>query len=261
MTSPDLDPRKAFGAAIARWLANNSWPQRIAEDWCKAAGNDVPGPWASQMSQVIHCRLDPRTVFFEALGKFNKAVHARDFSNVEHDERLWNKLRHIEREEIEKGRIVATQAFCLNNNVPCTATDFFSMFVGELEIPEAMRASRFTEADFIRVLYLCNQSIERISLETMMTKTEILSYLDERVFTTYGEFGELLKRLALELEKPSVEAIIRFVQSGEMDPTKGCPVLTALEELLRLKSSKPEVLGQVQTAKTEANELLLELVA
>jgi hypothetical protein len=248
--------RKGFGTAIARWLTENTWPQRICEDWSKAANNNVPGPWASQISQVIHCRLDPRTVFFTSLGTFNKRVHEGDFSDCRHDTRLYNKLRHIEREELENGRIVPTKAFTLDSGLPCNASDFFSIYIGELSVPEKYRLSKFGEEEINRMFTIVNEQIEQACLLTFRPKAEIYEAMNAEVWERNGEFGEFQKRLALGLEKPDADKLIRLAKTGAFDPQEGCPVLSFLREMLVESKADEKQLSNADAARAEVNSLM-----
>lgn len=255
-TSSDYNCRKGFGTAIARWLNENSWPQRICEDWSKAANNNVPGPWASQISQVIHCRLDPRTVFFTSLGTFNKRVHEGDFSDCRHDTRLYNKLRHIEREELENGRIVPTKAFTWDSGLPCSAADFFSIFIGELSVPEKYRFSTFGEEEMNRIATIFMEQTEQACLLTFRSKSEIYEAMNAAVWEQTGEYGALSKRLALGLEKPDADKMIRLAKTGAFDPQEGCPCLSFLSEMLVESKADEKLLSNAEAARAEVNGLM-----
>ena len=95
----------------------------------------------------------------------------------------------------------------------------------------------------------------------MMPKPDVLAYLKKHVFIPHGVFGEMLERLALKLEKPSAEQMVKLTESGEIDPTQGCPVLAALEKLLREKSGNTEKLNQLQADRKEVNDVLLTLAS
>ena len=241
--------KQLFGSAIARWFRQNDWPQKICERWSECDGKGVKGPWASQISQVVHGRLDPRTIFFDALGDFNEAIAEQDLTRIQQVDRdLYDRLRN--------GR-----PFLLSNDTPATASDFFSMFVGETLIPAFYQTGDFTDADFIFILETCNKNVERVCLECMMPKPDVLAYLKKHVFIPHGVFGEMLERLALKLEKPSAEQMVKLTESGEIDPTQGCPVLAALEKLLREKSGNTEKLNQLQADRKEVNDVLLTLAS
>ena len=241
--------KQLFGSAIARWFRQNDWPQKICERWSECDGRGVKGPWASQISQVVHGRLDPRTIFFDALGEFNHSIAEQDLTRVQQaDRELYSRL--------SRGR-----PFLLDSGSPATATDFFSMFVGEMLIPDYYQGGDFTDADFLRILTTCNQTIERVSLECYMSKSEILAHLDETVFLKHGVLGGILKRLALELEKPSAETMVRLCQSGEMEPTKGCPVMDELVELMAAKCANEEPLMECKANQETVNGILLQLAA
>ena len=122
---PMVAAREVFGDVLKAWFARNQWPQSISETWAKSVGS--PGPWASQISPAINCKLDPKVTFFIALGNFNQAVAERNVLSVT-NERVRNLLL--------KG-----QPLCHNDGVPYGAEDFFKLFTGLLEPPEELAKS------------------------------------------------------------------------------------------------------------------------
>ena len=238
-----LDSRKAFGRAINRWFSSNGWPQKICEQWCEPDGRNVKGPWASQISQVIHNRLDPRTEFFKALAIFNKAVCERDLPRLRDTPLVYNRL-------------INSEPFLMEDGQPATATDFFSMYVGDLAIPKDYRAVNFTEADLNDLLTACNKAIDRVCLETYISRSDIMQIVDERCLCKLGNVGVTIKEALLGVSVPTVEELIEYVRKGEMDPADGCPVSLVIEDLLK-EASKPLEWIEAHRAFTKEKLMLL----
>jgi hypothetical protein len=72
-------------------------------------------------------KLDGKPGFFIALGAFNAAIDTQDLKRI-----MSRSLRD---------RLTDAQPFLLNDGAPARATEFFSMFVGELEIPSRYAVS------------------------------------------------------------------------------------------------------------------------
>lgn len=121
MTAPtrnDLSPIE-FGEVLRAWFSRNEWPQIVTEQLAHAKGSTI-GPWASQMSNAMQGKLEPKPGFFLSLGWFNKIVCERDFADVQ-DQRL-------------KQRLLNGQPLTHPNGEPWTATDFFELYLtGEFE--------------------------------------------------------------------------------------------------------------------------------
>lgn len=115
--------RDAFGQAVTMWFKQNQWSQQVPNDWASATNSD--GPWNSQMSLLMRGRHDPKANFWVALCRYNAAIGNKALEVKE--KRL--------RERIEQGF-----PFLTAEGQPATATDFFGMFVGEVEIPDSYAA-------------------------------------------------------------------------------------------------------------------------
>ncbi len=119
------EERLIFGETLKRWFAKNNWPHLITEVWAKAYDSDN-GPWASQISQCMppDPQVFPKPLFFAALGQFNTDCcdDTCDFSLIE-DERIRELL-------------VTGDGIRYDSGLPWIASDFFSLFVGEVEVPK-----------------------------------------------------------------------------------------------------------------------------
>ena len=56
-----------FGVVLKAWFAKNEWPQVVAEQVARAKGSKI-GPWASQMSNCMQGKLQPKPDFFQGHG-------------------------------------------------------------------------------------------------------------------------------------------------------------------------------------------------
>ena len=110
-----------FGPVLKEWFRRNEWPQITAERVARAKGSKI-GPWASQMSNTMAGKIEPKPNFFVALGWFNEVILTRDFVGIT-DRRLVDQLK-------------GSEALCHDNGQPFTAVDFFALYLGKLEKPE-----------------------------------------------------------------------------------------------------------------------------
>ena len=113
-------PATEFGTVLRAWFARNEWPQMVAEQVARAKGSKI-GPWASQMSNAMQGKLEPKPPFFVALGWFNQIVTERDFVGIT-DRRLIDRLLN-------------GQPLTHDDGQPWTAVDFFALYVGDVPAP------------------------------------------------------------------------------------------------------------------------------
>ena len=115
--------RIIFGKAITLWMRLNGWSQQVPDDFGKAVGQ--PGPHNSQISQLQNGKLEPKSGFWICLAAFNHAVATQELAAI--------KARAL------LDRLKGASAFLMDDGRPATATDFFSMFIGETQIPTTYR--------------------------------------------------------------------------------------------------------------------------
>ena len=239
--------KQTFGSAIARWFRQNDWPQKICERWSECDGRGIKGPWASQISQVVHGRLDPRTIFFDALGDFNHAVAEQDLT----------RIQQVDQELYE--RLAAGKPFLLDDRQPATATDFFSMFVGEMLVPDFYRGNEFTDADVEALFRGCGQMLEYVCMETYLSRPEVIQILDDEVLSKRGEFGALVKRAFLDLGWPTLKDIQTAIAKGELVPELGCCCVDVFERLLRQAQKPIDALEEYRAVSIEQFLLIKSL--
>lgn len=71
-TPEGLAAAQRFGSFIRLWFNSNAWAQEIAATWAET--NDETGPHASQISNLMNAKAEPKPHFFRQLHKFNLAV-------------------------------------------------------------------------------------------------------------------------------------------------------------------------------------------
>ena len=116
-----------FGEVLRAWFSRNEWPQMVAEQVARAKGSKI-GPWASQMSNAMQGKLEPKPPFFVALGWFNQVVMERDFVGIT-DRRLIDRLLN-------------GQPLTHDDGQPFTAVDFFALYIGGLASPTEIEAPK-----------------------------------------------------------------------------------------------------------------------
>ncbi len=100
------------------------------------------GPWNSQVSLVQRGKHDPKAQFWVAWGALNKAIEAGDKSVFtskhlydEDNKELVKSPESASRQILDK--LDNAMPFLTEHDQPATASDFFSMFIGELK-PSAL---------------------------------------------------------------------------------------------------------------------------
>ena len=111
-----------FGPVLKEWFRRNSWPQILAEKVAREKGSKI-GPWASQMSNTMSGKTEPKPNFFKAMGWFNEVILTRDFHDIT--------------DRTTRNLLVDSEALTHDNGQPFTATDFFALYLGDIQAPES----------------------------------------------------------------------------------------------------------------------------
>ena len=195
-----------LGPVLKEWFRRNSWTQIVAEKVAKAKESEI-GPWASQISNTMAGKIQPKPSFFVALGWFNDVIMTRDFREVT-DRRIMDML-------------ISSEALCHDDGQPFTATDFFSLYLGELDPPEDYLHTRakITKEDCTRHWSEIRTTFKELSLETMLEPIEVWHQIE----------AGLQKR---DIHADEIDWI-RQVIVGLREPT--------LDECLRLRAKHPEM--------------------
>ena len=180
--------RVALGRAIAYWFRLNGWSQSVPHDWGIAIageGNQSTGPHNSQISLAMRGKLDGKPGFFIALGAFNAAIATQDMTGV-----VTRSLRD---------RLTGAEPFLLEDGTPARATDFFSLFIGELPIP-----SRYAVSDE-------PMSDQAVSAANEQLRADFKTGAKDRMLTPAEAWPVLWKSIALPTQ---VSSRLKDVLSG-----------------------------------------------
>ena len=160
-----LAHRIAFGKAISAWMRINNFSQQSIHDWASAAG--TAGPWNSSTSllQAKCGKLDPKPQFFVAFGQLNQDLASEN-------------LKYITDRKL-KDRVTAAKPFLTEHEKPATATDFYSMFIGELQ-PAAIYSQpiALSDADAEKLTQQYRDAFRKAALHEMISPKELWAQLD-----------------------------------------------------------------------------------
>lgn len=172
-----------FGKAIRVWFKRNGWPGIAAEGWARASGSKT-GPWASQISNLMNGKLDPKPPLFVALADFNMAVTTRDFACVK-DQRVLHQLKD-------------SQSFCHDDGEPFDAGDFFRLFVGHIEVPEEFQSSGpVSDQEAAQWTADCKAAFDAHMLSEMQTRKESWAALTSCLGTWKPQQVKLLQKVLI----------------------------------------------------------------
>jgi len=166
--------RIALGQAIGTWMRMQGWSQQVPHEWgveMAGEGKQSSGPHNSQISLLQRGRLDGKPGVFIALGAFNAAVAAQDLIQI--------KGRSL------RDRLTGAEAFLLEDGKPARASDFFAMFVGELEIPSRYAVSNQPLSD------------EEVKALNEKLRTDFKAGAQNRMLTPAEAWPVLWKQMAL----------------------------------------------------------------
>jgi hypothetical protein len=153
--------RDAFGKAVTIWMRRNGWSQQTFHDLSLAIEN-VGGVWNSQASLLQRGKLDPKPMFWVAMGKLNAVVAAQSYASV--------TARNL------RDRLTDAQPFFTADGRAATASDFFSLFIGEQPIAEQYIASEpdpvLTDEDAKGISEMCRDTFRRIATDQMLSPKE-----------------------------------------------------------------------------------------
>jgi hypothetical protein len=152
--------REALGKAITVWMKRNGWSQQTFHDWATAAAS--VGPWNSQVSLWQRGKLDPKPMFWVGVGRFNAAIASQEFPYV-----TGRNLRD---------RLTGAEPFLTADGRVATATDFFSLFIGEAQLSDQYLAPEpepvLTDDDAKGISDMCREAFRRIATDQMLNPKE-----------------------------------------------------------------------------------------
>ena len=152
--------RDAFGRAITIWMKGNSWSQQTLHDLSAATGF-VGGDYNSQVSLLQRGRLDPKPMFWVALGQLNAFVAAGDLAPITN-----RSLRD---------RLTDAEPFFTDDGEVAAASEFFAMFIGEVPLPERFAISAvepISDKEAKGISEMCRASFRQIAQDQMLSPKE-----------------------------------------------------------------------------------------
>ena len=143
----------------------NNFSQQAIHDWAAAA--ETAGPWNSSVSLLQRGKLDPKPQFFVAFGTLNKHLAEGAYKYVT-DRKL-------------KDRLAQAMPFLTEHDKPATATDFYSMFIGELQ-PAAIYTQpiAFTDNDAEQLTQRYRNAFRKAALKEMVSPKELWQQLEPK---------------------------------------------------------------------------------
>ena len=167
MLSPEQQAcREAFGRAIKTWTRLNGFSIQVPHDWAKAVGSE--GPWNSQWSLLGRGRLDAKPLFFVSLGRFNRAIAAKDFATIK-DRKLLDRLK-------------AAEPFLGDDDSVWGPMEFYGAYVGELTPPERYlaQAQLLTEEQALQVTEELRNKFRQHAAEGLLPPKQAFAQLAEK---------------------------------------------------------------------------------
>ena len=225
------DPALTFAVTLKRWFSGNGWPQKITDDWARDVGNST-GPWASQVCNAMKASgYNPKAEFFLALGTFNKVVADQELLAIK-DTKL-------------KDRLTGAKPLCLENGEPYGGAEFWSLYAGLIEPPEAFaKEAEMTQEDVDAAVQLMRDNFRQVSLEYMVSPATAW----QMVHAAIVEQGELkgvqvspddiqqFREVLAGLYDHTPETLVPILQRyGENDP-----VIAAFHSLLKDDGKKQQ---------------------
>ena len=162
------DPALTFAVTLKRWFASNGWPQKITDDWARDVGNPT-GPWASQVCNAMKASgYNPKAEFFLALGTFNKVVADQELLAIT-DTKL-------------KDRLTDAKPLLLENGQPYSGAEFWSLYAGLIEPPEALtEKAEMTQDDVDALVHQMQDNFRQVSLKYMVSRAEAWEMVKQAV--------------------------------------------------------------------------------
>ncbi len=155
--------RDRLGKAVTAWMRLNGFSQQTIHDWAAAAG--TAGPWNSSISLMQRGRLDPKAMLWVAFGQLNKDLADGSLKYVT-DRKLKDKLKDA-------------MPFLTEKDQPATATDFFAMFIGELQ-PAAIYTQpiAISDQDAEKLTLKYREAFRSLAMDQMITPKEAWSEVE-----------------------------------------------------------------------------------
>jgi transcriptional regulator with XRE-family HTH domain len=178
---------EAFGKAFLRWRELNELAQQDIHEWGQVTKTKI---FNSQIAYIETGRLDPKFQVLLGLEKLNNALADQKIPGVK------DKFNKIRRDRLKK-----SDPFYTHDGRIATATDFFSMMIGQQEINK-----KYTSKDELtpEVCSKYGQALER-------TFTKIAH---ERLLSSKKTWDELAKTKGWPKEK-NYQTVCKDILRGE----------------------------------------------
>lgn len=166
MLSPEHQAyREALGRAIKTWGRQNSFSIQVPHDWAKAVGSE--GPWNSQWSLLTRGKLDAKPLFFVSVGRFNRAIAAKDFAAIK-DRKLLDRLK-------------AAEPFLGDDDSVWGPMEFYGAYVGELTPPDRYLSGApiVTEEQALKVTEELREKFRQHAAEGLLPPKQAFAQLAE----------------------------------------------------------------------------------
>ena len=218
------DPALTFAVTLKRWFASNDWPQKITDDWARDVGNST-GPWASQVCNAMKAAgYNPKAEFFLALGTFNKVVADQELLAIT-DTKL-------------KDRLTGASALCLDNGQPYGGAEFWSLYAGLIETPEAFSQNEaMTQEDVDALVNLMKDNFRQVSLRHMVSPSKAWEMLKESISSCADKYGFFVPPDDIQLIQETLAGLV------EHTPETLVPCLKRYPEYEPLNCAFFELLG------------------
>ena len=225
------DPALTFAVTLKRWFASNDWPQKITDDWARDVGNST-GPWASQVCNAMKAAgYNPKAEFFLALGAFNKVVADQELLAIT-DTKL-------------KDRLTNAKPLCLDTGQPYGGAEFWSLYAGLIETPEAFSQNEaMTQEDVDALVNLMKDNFRQVSLKHMVSPSKAWELLKEALVSCGHEHGCFVPPDDIQLIQETLAGLV------EHTPETLVPALQRYKDAEPLNCAFFELLGD------EAKKLL-----
>ena len=189
------DPALTFALTLKRWFASNDWPQKITDDWARDAGNST-GPWASQVCNAMKAAgYNPKAEFFLALAAFNQVVASQELLSIT-DTKL-------------KDRLTGASPLCLENGRPYGGAEFWSLYAGLIEPPEAFKQQeQMTQEDVNALVDLMKDNFRQISLKHMVGPAQAWEMLKEAIAKCGDDHGNFVPPDDIQLIQETLAGLV-----------------------------------------------------
>lgn len=194
----EQSPEIVFALVLKRWFKQNGWPQKITDDWCKDPGIKYPhGPWASQVCGAMQGKgYNPKTEFFLAFGRFNQFVGDGDFKAI-NDRKL-------------KDRLIDSIPLTTDGGKIFTATDFWSLYAGEMEPPSqyASHKTTFSQDDADSWVQKIRSDFRELALQHMIDRPEAWKLLRDQLQSDVSDADlSMIQGILSGMDSPTAEQL------------------------------------------------------